>query len=175
MRTNINIRLSLLLPALLAPLFLRAQGDPAVLLRTLLESGRITAVYNYDLDGNVPLNGCGTAVLEGNCFRLSSGSLQILCDGSAIYTVDSSAKEVYIENADSAGSPLKDPERLLSGIRDLKYNGNTVSGSIDDPQKGSVLNFLLTDISRSAASGSLDEFRFDTASAGPDWVITDLR
>lgn len=175
MRTNINIRLSLLFLTLFAPLFLRAQGDPAVLLRTLLESGRITAVYNYDVDGKVPLNGCGTAVLEGNCFRLSSGSLQILCDGSTIYTVDTSTKEVYIENVDTAGSPIKDPDRLLSGIRDLKYDGSSISGSIDDPQKGGVLNFLLSDIKRSAAEGKPEEFRFDTASASPDWVITDLR
>lgn len=175
MRTNINIRLPFLLAALLAPLFLRAQNDPAGQLKALLDGGRVTAVYSYDVDGNVPLNGSGTAILEGNCFRLSSGSLLILCDGTALYTVDTSSKEAYIENADEAGSLLKDPQSLLANIKDLKIGSASVSGSLKDAQNGSTLHFRLLDIQKGAASGKTDEFRFDPAAAGTDWVITDLR
>ena len=175
MRTNTNILRWFLLPAVLFSLAAAARDDASAYLKSLLDSGRVTAVYTYDVDGSVPVNGCGMAVLEGNCFRLSSGSLQILCDGSAIYTVDASSKEVYIESVGNAGKLLKDPQRLLSGIKDLKVSGTTVSGTLPDAQNGSTLHFILSEITTGAPAGSKDEFRFDSASATPEWVITDLR
>ena len=171
MRTNI----SLLLFAALLSLAARAQGDATAYLKSLLDSGRVTAVYNFNVEGSTPLSGCGTAVLEGNCLRINGGGMQILCDGSAIYTVDTEKKEVYIEKADSEGSLLKDPKSLLNSIKDLKYGASSVSGSLPNAQDGSVLHFVLSDIRKAAPKNDPAEFRFDTASAGADWVITDLR
>jgi len=171
MRTNINI-LCLLLTAF-AVLPARAQ-DATTYFKSLLESGRITAVYQYDVDGSVPANGCGTAVIEGNCFRISGGGIEMLCDGSAVYTVDTRAKEAYIEMADGASGLLADPRRFLEGIKDLKYDASSVSGSFSHPESGTV-RFMLSDIRKATPSGNREEFRFDTASAGPDWVVTDLR
>lgn len=172
MRTNIS--LILLLAALFSP-SARAQGDAAAYLKAMLEKGRVTAVYNYTVEGGTPVSGYGTAVLEGNCFRLDSGNLQVFCDGNAIYTVDTGAKEVYIEKADSAGSFLKDPKDLLESIQDLKYNATSLSGSIPDPQNENTLHFVLSDIKKEGPSGNRDEFRFNPSSVGPDWVVTDLR
>jgi len=152
-----------------------AQDNAAGRLKAMLESGRISAAYKYDIDGKIPVNGSGTAILEGNCFRISGGGLDIYCDGSNIYTVDSRAKEVYVEKAENSGGWLRDPEEMLSQIKNLKYGSDSISGSITTPGTEGTLNFTLSGIKTLSPSGKKDEFSFDLSAAGPDWVITDLR
>ncbi|MBO4447532.1 MAG: hypothetical protein J5764_05345 [Bacteroidales bacterium] len=148
-------------------------------LHALLSSGnRISATYCFDIDGTIPMNGLGTVVVQGRCFRLDSGKLQILGNGESIYTMDAGAKELYIESAAESNSRLANPEQFIGGMRELKMEGTSVSGSVEakEGQKTSVVHFNLEGVQVSAPSADSAEFTPQLEELEKEgWVITDLR
>lgn len=77
-----------------------------------------SAAFSYSLEarqGSAVLRSEGSAVVQGSAFRLDADGLQIFCDGQLQWTVDTDAREVYIEDAFSASaSPVASPAVLLS-------------------------------------------------------------
>lgn len=174
MRTDIRIFLTLL-AALLPSAGLAAQENPLTELRQTLASKRLSASYRYDVDGKIPLNGIGTAILQGKCFRISGGGMEIICDSENIYTVDSQAREVYIEKAEETGGWISSPEKFLGQVEELKYGKSSLSGSVKNPSDGSTLYFELSDIRSAPYSEDAAEFSFDVSGLPAGWIVTDLR
>ncbi len=59
----------------------------------------------------------GVAELCGNSYRLEGEGFDIRCDGKTVWTVDSSAKEVVVEDAASGGASLSNPASLLADMK----------------------------------------------------------
>lgn len=170
-------RLTAILSSLLL-LCLPAKGQDARVerIRQFLSEGRVTLEYSYAFQGDFPLNGNGTLVLQGNCYCSSGNGIVIICDGTTRWTMDSDSKEVYIENAGGTEDFLANPAVYLSAVEDAKVGTDSVSGTFVDPEKGSRCKFSLKNIRKQDAEGQdIHPFTVDVSSLGKDWVVTDLR
>ena len=90
------------------------------------------------------------------------------------WTVDSEAKEVYIEKADIRDF-LSNPSAYLDLMEDLKFSDKSVSGVYNEPSQGAAVAFKLTSIKYSPLTGNSVQFFFDVSVLDDEWVVTDLR
>ena len=153
-------------------------GDDEVVDRILsrIEGKRVSFDYSYTLrSGGVPVQGSGHAVLEGRSYRAEGGGLVIRCDGATRWTVDPKAKEVYIESAGDDKDWFDKPAEFLRSVENLSYDGDNLSGVIARPGDSTRLSCSLSSIRTREPLGNADEFRFNPATLGSDWIITDLR
>lgn len=108
-----------LLTALLlgcAPVFAQERGafDEFV---ADLQQREIHFTYRFEVGGDVPVKGSGTAALCGAAYRVSGNGMDLWCDGVTRWSVDRSAKEAYIEAVDpDAVDYLSNPAALLGGL-----------------------------------------------------------
>lgn len=110
---------------------------------------RVTLKYSCNISELSPLRVRGRLIVQGDCYYAEGYGMQIYCDGSTRWTVDTGEKEVYIEDA--------------GGIAEiLNY-------------RDSVTNLKLSDIEYSPQSADSSSFIFDTAALDSSWVVTDLR
>lgn len=163
----------ILCAALLCP-FLRAQ-DSTEALRQLLEGSRVSFKYSLTVQDKVQVRTNGTALIDGECYSISGNGLEIFCDGSTKWTIDSEAHEVYLESSEGTREFLADPAAWLQQVHNLTVGEKAVSGVFRDPAQGTEISFRFTSISSAPQSGSISGFVFDTSSLGPEWVVTDLR
>lgn len=121
--------------------------------------------FTYSTEGEYPVTGKGTAVLQDSCYHAEVSGFDIWCDGETRWIIDTESKEVIVEVAE----PLLD---LIQNL-DLKHQGNDVVGAtfnLDDgtPVKLDIKNFKQTDPVNQL-------FKYDTSRLGDEYVITDLR
>ena len=136
----------------------------------LLQSGQtVRCSYSYTLRGDAPAKGSGTAEICGTAYHISEGGLDTWCDGSSVWTVDAEAKEVVV--SEGGNSILANPEAFRSIVKDLRYDGASLSCTVD--AQGSELAFKASGITVSPASE--ESFAFPTAGLDKAWIITDLR
>ena len=166
-------RLITLLLAVAAVLPAAAQSG-AESLRALIDSNRVSFNYTLSAKDKPAISTSGTVLLDGECYHMSSKGADIWCDGVTKWTVDSEAKEVYIEDSDSREF-LTHPTKYLDKVDNLKVTDKMVSGVYNEPTQGAAVAFKLTSIKSSPLTGSSEGFGFDVSSLGPEWVITDLR
>lgn len=162
----------ILLLAAIAPA-LKAQ-DSTESLKQLLEGNRVSFSYALTAQDKVQVRSDGTALIDGECYRISGNGLEIYCDGSTKWTVDTHAKEVYLESSDGTREFLANPSAWLGQVHNLTVGEKVVSGIFRDPA-GSEISFRFTSITSSPQSGTTSGFTFDTSSLGSGWVVTDLR
>ena len=117
----------------------------------------------------------GTALIEGKSYIISDNGAEIWCNGKVRWTVDNSAKEVYIEAPGEEEDMLISPEKLLGSVTKLIVGEASASGKYtgEGPAKGAT--FVLTSIKTSEPLGNGSEFTFNTGALDSSWVITDLR
>ena len=133
---------------------LGAQEDMVASLMERLQHERLTFTYSCTIDaGGLPVNSSGTVTAQGNCYKVSAQGVDIYCDGSTRWLVDTAAKEVYIEAAEGLGEFLAAPQDYLGALSDLKYS---TPKSVP-------------------ATEELGDFRFDCSKLDDNWVVTDLR
>jgi outer membrane lipoprotein-sorting protein len=147
----------------------------AVALRKKLEGKRATFEYSMTIMEKVPVKHTGTVLLDGNFYLITDNGLEYRCDGKTRWTIDESAKEVYIEDSPGAKAFLAAPTEYLDKIKDLIVGESSASGVYSDPEQGVKVNFVLTSIKTSAPTGSSSGFTLDTSKLGKEWVVTDLR
>ena len=162
----------LVLALALTALSLAAQ-DRVEQLRQRLTSGRVSFDYILTVDGKVPVKQSGNAVIDGDRYCIKGNGVEIHCDGTTLWTVDTQALEVYIENSGSVREFLADPAAYLDKISGLKVGETTASGVYTDA--GNSVKFNLSSIRSSESGGDGAIFKFDTSALGEEWVITDLR
>lgn len=163
----------ILLSAVLAQA-LMAQ-DSTASLRQLLEGSRVSFKYALTTQDKVQVRSDGSALIDGECYRITGNGLDIFCDGTTKWTVDTDAKEVYLESSDGTREFLANPAAWLEQVHNLTVGEKVVSGVFRDPAQGTEISFRFTSITGSPQSGTTEGFTFDTSSLGPGWVVTDLR
>lgn len=139
-------------------------------------SGKCVAFgYSITMEESVPVSYEGNAVVQQNCFKAEGAGLQFYSDGESMWTVDSSAMEVYIESADEVESFFGRIPYILAHMKDFKAGENGFSGSISDPDSGLNARFSVMNITVDEPLDDLSGFVFDCSSLGGNWVVTDLR
>ena len=114
--------------------------------------------YTYSMSGQVPLSGSGTIKLQGDTFIMKGDGLEVYCDGTTRWTVDTAAEECYIEGVKEGGLDYEANPALIVGAVDkafkLKktvsttFNGQKVTQAVLEPatKDGNIteLSLMLT-------------------------------
>lgn len=151
-----------------------AQTDASALLKKI-QGKRVSFDYSLNTADKVSVKHSGSAVVEGNCYHIVDNGAELWCDGKSRWTVDPTAKEVYIEATGMEEDMLVSPSKLLGSVRDLVAGGSSASGKYTGEGPGNGATFVLTSIKTSAPKGNPSEFSFDVSALDKQWVITDLR
>ena len=86
-----------------------------------LSEGCATFGYSYSVQGQVPLNGSGTISLQGDAFTMKGDGLEVYCDGTTRWTLDTVAEECYIEGVEEGGRDYEANPALLVGAVDKAF------------------------------------------------------
>ena len=150
-----------------------AQSDlQAILKRTAINP--VSFDYSFTATGKVPVMGGGRVSVQGKMYRTEGGGLKIWCDSLTRWTLDTEAKEAYIEKVSDSPDILSDPVPYLGSLTDLKTNPDGTVTGIWKPQD-QEFRFTISNIRQIPRRDGPDDFRFDTSTLGKDWVVTDLR
>lgn len=129
---------------------------------------RLSADYEYVIEGVTDVTVSGGVILQDNCFRMEGAGLMIFCDSENIWTLDLDGKEAYIEKA----GPF-DYMKYASGLT-MDENGE-ISGTYGEPISGAIIPFTIKNIKVLPWSGDRSAFTPSSEILNGDWIITDLR
>ena len=92
-----------------------------------LASGEVSFKYSFEVKGDIPMKGNGTAALNGDRYHVFGNGMDLWCDGKTRWTIDRNAREAYIEAVDpDAADYLSNPASLLSAL-DRAFEVQSVS------------------------------------------------
>ena len=129
---------------------------------------RLTLDYEYVIQGMPDITVDGSAVVQGDCFRMEGAGIMILCDAVNIWTLDLDGKEAYVEAAGKMD--------YLDFVSDLELEDNGwLSGLYNEPLSGSMIPFTVKNIKFLPPSGDMSAFSPAEDTFSGDWIITDLR
>ena len=109
-------RFALILLLATASIVAAAQGSSAQALLKKIEGKRLSFEFSLTTADKVPVKHIGTALIEGKSYIISDNGAEIWCNGKVRWTVDNSAKEVYIEAPGEEEDMLISPEKLLGSV-----------------------------------------------------------
>ncbi|MDO5443426.1 MAG: outer membrane lipoprotein carrier protein LolA [Bacteroidia bacterium] len=113
-------RLTILLPVLLMCVCASAQNIVDSFVATI--GGKCASFqYNYSMSGQVPVSGSGEVTLQGDSFTMKGDGLEVYCNGTERWTVDTEAEECYIESVDAASLDYEANPALLVGAVDKAF------------------------------------------------------
>lgn len=126
----------ILIASLLSLLCLAGSAQNAVtrfVART--DTSRLSLDYSFTVFGKTRIMGSGTAMVQGNAFKVEGGGLDIYCNGTDRWIVDEVEQEVAIE---PVGPELSDassnPVALIGAINELFNIGPMQSGTFQKKQ-----------------------------------------
>ena len=137
-------KITLLLAVLFSAVFSGSAADDLRALTEKLASSRVSFTYAYEAvrDGIV-MKGSGTAMLQGEAFRMEGNGLEIVSDGEVRWTADSETRELFIEPVDAAATDfVSNPARLLAdigkafsftGSKPVTFRGQATEGYVLEP------------------------------------------
>ena len=157
---------------ILTAVLMAGAGLHAQEILTRFSTDRISCKYSYTIDVPITLNFEGDALVQGECYHLNGNGIEIFCDGVSRWTVDSEAREVYIENAEEVENII---EEFLTYSKDIKASGNTLTGTMVDPEDEANIKFALKEITYLPKDDDLTPFTLDVESLDETYLITDLR
>lgn len=163
--------LSLLLPFVFIPA--AAQTDLQSILKGT-SANPVSFDYTFTASGKVPVTGGGSVSVQGKMYRTEGGGLKIWCDSLTRWTLDTEAKEAYIEKVSDSPDILSDPVPYLGSLKDLKTNPDGTVTGVWKPQD-QEFRFTISNIRQIPRKDGAEDFRFDTSSLDKSWVVTDLR
>ncbi|MCQ2176538.1 MAG: hypothetical protein MJY41_01195 [Bacteroidales bacterium] len=146
-------RIVIALLALFASCMAFGQTELAQTLLGKLNTHKVSFSYSCTVNLDVPMKSSGTITAQQNSYRLTTAGMDIYCDGTTRWTVDTATKEVYIENATGLREYLADTQRYLDNLSDIE----------------------LSDVKVEPVDTREGIFRFDEKSLDSSWVVTDLR
>ena len=149
----------------------RAQLTLRDALGVLDRESAVECSYSLVSRGDFPMKTNGTAEILGSCYHLVHDGLEDWCDGTTLWTVDASAKEVLVSPA--GPSILSRIEEEIESIKSLNYDGKNLSCNLSNPAKGIDIDFKATGIRTSPAKR--EHFVFNTSALDRSWIVTDLR
>jgi hypothetical protein len=115
------------------------------------------------------IQGDAEVMLQGNAYTVRGNGIEVYCDGTRVWTLDSSLKEAYVEAVENAAvNPLLDP-----ASSDIVFDkeGNPVSASFM-MQDGLKVDIKILSVTKSKIKPE-DDFR-PQVDFGSDWVVTEL-
>lgn len=170
-----------------------------------LSSSCVTMECSYQMYvSQTPVSGDAAVAVQGDLYKMSGNGLQVYCDGDKVWTVDSAAKEVYVESVDDmATNSLANPAALfmrlgtafkvssssqnggkLSYRLEPKEDCGILSADLTLTQEGNPLSafFLLEDgvkVDVTVESMSIEKTKPEDdfrpqVSFGSDWIVTEL-
>ena len=150
-----------LLCILLAVSDLTTSADALSAFVSRLASGCVSFGYSFVMEASSASSGKmlgeGTLVFQGGAYRLQGNGLEVWCDGTSVWTSDSSAKEVVIEAVSE--DVLVNPALILADISShFSWDPTPLAGTFSSRP---CRRFLLSPRSKSDVR-SLELF-FDTA------------
>ena len=86
-----------------------------------LSEGCASFGYSYSMEGQVPLTGSGTIRLQDDAFTMQGDGLEMYCDGSTRWTLDTVAEECYIESVEEGGLDYEANPALIVGAVDKAF------------------------------------------------------
>ena len=93
------------------------EGGPLDAFAANLASGEVYFKYSFEVKGDIPMKGNGTAALCGASYHVFGNGMDLWCDGKTRWTVDRNAREAYIEAVDpDAADYLSNPASLLGAL-----------------------------------------------------------
>ena len=129
---------------------------------------RLSVDYEYVIAGIPDITVEGSALVQGDCFRMEGPGILILCDALNIWTLDLDGKEAYVESAGKMD--------YLNYVSELTVEDNGwISGIYTEPLSGNMIPFTIKNIKYLHPSGDLSAFSPAEDTFTGDWVITDLR
>lgn len=168
-------RFALIVLLAVASIAAAAQGSSAQALLKKIEGKRLSFEFSLTTADKVPVKHIGKALIEGKSYIISDNGAEIWCNGKVRWTVDNSAKEVYIEAPGEEEDMLISPEKLLGSVTKLIVGEASASGKYTGEGPAKNATFVLTSIKTSEPLGNGSEFTFNTGALDSSWVITDLR
>ena len=117
-----------------------------------LSSSCVTMECSYQmLVSQTSISGDAAVAVQGDLYRMSGNGLQVYCDGDKVWTVDSAAKEVYVESVDDmATNSLANPAALFMRlgtafkVSSSTQNGGKLSYSLEPKEDCGILSADLT-------------------------------
>ena len=96
--------------------FAQEQG-PLDALSRILASGEVRFKYSFEVKGDIPMKGNGSAALCGEAYHIFGNDMEIWCDGKTRWTIDRHAGEAYVEAIDpEAADYVSNPATLLEAL-----------------------------------------------------------
>ena len=92
-----------------------AHGTALEKLCHALSSSCVTMKCTYSINiSNTRVAGDADVSVQGDMYTMAGNGLQVYCDGSKVWSVDSAAKEVYVESVDALdANTLANPAALF--------------------------------------------------------------
>lgn len=78
--------------------------------------------YTFSVRGDLPITGKGKVMLQGDAFTMTGNGLEIYCDGTTRWTVDTAAEECYIEGVAGETPDYDANPALLVGAVDKAFS-----------------------------------------------------
>ena len=128
---------------------------------------QVTASFDFivSVKGNYPFNGSGKAIVQDTRYYVKTGGIEIFCDGSARWMIDTIAQEVTVETAGNWMDMVVD--------YDLRYEGSQISGAVINLVDGSEVSVAVSDFKESIPSST--KFSLDVSKLPDGYIVTDLR
>lgn len=117
-----------------------------------LSGGCAVFGFSYSMGGQVPLSGSGTITLQGDAFVMKGDGLEVYCDGTTRWTVDTAAEECYIETVKAGGLDYEANPALLVGAVDKAFSQKKTSQATFNGQK-----VTRADMTPAKAEGNITE------------------
>ena len=139
-------------------------------LRAAISDSCLTLKCTYSMYvSQTRVQGEAEVMLQRNAFTMCGNGIEVYCDGTKVWTLDSSLKEAYVEPVENTGvNALLDP---TSADVVFDAEGNPVSASFI-MQDGLKVDIKILSATKSKIKPE-DVFR-PQVDFGSDWIVTEL-
>lgn len=163
-------RLSLILTSILLGLSLQAQTNPVTAFTGTLKGKCATFSYTYSMTGQMPLTGSGEIRFQNDSFIMKGDDLEIYCDGTTRWTIDTAAEECYIESVSAGEIDIEaNPAMIVGNVAKAfkfessspaTFKGRKVTGAILSPKsQGGNIQGVTLYLSGNKPEGALIKLR----------------
>ena len=139
-------------------------------LRAAISDSCLTLKCTYSMYvSQTRVQGEAEVMLQRNAFTMCGNGIEVYCDGTKVWTLDSSLKEAYVEPVENTGvNALLDP---TSADVVFDAEGNPVSASFI-MQDGLKVDIEILSVTKSKIKPE-DAFR-PQVDFNSDWIVTEL-
>ena len=139
-------------------------------LRAAISDSCLTLKCTYSMYvSQTRVQGEAEVMLQRNAFTMCGNGIEVYCDGTRVWTLDSSLKEAYVEPVENTGvNALLDP---TSADVVFDAEGNPVSASFI-MQDGLKVDIEILSVTKSKIKPE-DAFR-PQVDFNSDWIVTEL-